>query len=259
MTAPALLAARGLALERQGRLLLHPLDLELPAQGAVALVGPNGAGKSTLLGLLAGQLQPTQGQVLWQGAPLTALNAGQRAQRIGYMPQRFEPFWDVTLTDIVDMRVRSRTAAQRILHEAGLQRLAGQRWSTLSGGERARGLLAAVLATDPPALLADEPGAALDVQHRLALVESLAARGRQRLVLVVMHDLDLAFECFDRVIVVHEGGIALDGTPGQLLHHPRLDHVFGVRFERIDAPPQTLLRARRAAPPPAHEDIPHAH
>jgi iron complex transport system ATP-binding protein len=85
------------------------------------------------------------------------------------------------------------------------------------------------------------------VQHRLALVESLAARGRERRVVVVMHDLDLAFECFDRVVVMHEGRIALDGTPGDLLHHPALDDVFGVRFDRIAVPPQTLLRARRKA------------
>jgi iron complex transport system ATP-binding protein len=108
-------------------------------------------------------------------------------------------------------------------------------------------MLAAVLATDPPALLADEPGAALDVRHRLALVERLAARGRERLVVVAMHDLDLAFECFGRVVVMQGGRIALDGAPAELLHAPALDAVFGVRFERIAVPPQTLLRARLAS------------
>ena len=93
-------------------------------------------------------------------------------------------------------------------------------------------------------LLADEPGAALDVRHRLALVQALAQRGRERLVLVVMHDLDLALAHFGRVIVLDQGRIALDGAPAELLHAPGLDAVFGVDFERIDAPPQTLLRAR---------------
>ncbi|WP_406625859.1 ABC transporter ATP-binding protein [Acidovorax sp. SDU_ACID1] len=247
MTAQSMLAARGLTLARQNRTLVDGVSLGLSACGAVALIGPNGAGKSSLLNLLAGQAAPSAGEVLWQGQPLAALGVPERARRIGYMPQRFDPYWDVTLADLVAMRVQGRASAAQVLEGAGLQAFGARRWSTLSGGERARGMLAAVLATDPPALLADEPGAALDVQHRLALVESLAARGRERLVVVVMHDLDLAFECFDRVVVMHEGRIALDGTPGDLLHHAALDDVFGVRFERIAIPPQTLLRARRKA------------
>jgi len=245
MTGAALLSARGLTLVRQGRRLVDDVSLDLPACGAVALIGPNGAGKSSLLNLLAGQVAPSAGGVFWQGQPLAACSVHERAQRMGYMPQRFDPYWDLTLADLVDMRVHGRAPTAQILEHAGLQAFAARRWSTLSGGERARGMLAAVLATDPPALLADEPGAALDVQHRLALVESLAARGRDHLVVVVMHDLDLAFECFDRVIVMHQGRIALDGPPAALLHRPGLDEVFGVRFERIAIPPQTLLRARR--------------
>lgn len=259
MTTAALLCARQLTLARQGRLLVDGVRLDLPACGAVALVGPNGAGKSSLLNLLAGQVPPSTGGVFWQGQDLERLGAPERALRIGYLPQRFEPYWDVTLLDLVDMRVQSRVRAARVLERAGLQALASRRWGTLSGGERARGLLAAVLSSDPPALLADEPGAALDVQHRLALVESLAARGRERLVVVVMHDLDLAFECFERVIVMHEGRIALDGAPGDLMHHPRLDEVFGVRFERIAIPSQTLLRARRTQLAPARSAGADAH
>lgn len=255
----ALLAARGLGLARQGRLLVDGVSIDLPACGAVALIGPNGAGKSSLLNLLAGQVEPSAGTVLWQGRALADFGMDERAQRIGYMPQRFDPYWDLTLADLVDMRVHGRAPAAQILERAGLQAFAARRWSTLSGGERARGMLAAVLATDPPALLADEPGAALDVQHRLALVESLAARGRERLVVVVMHDLDLAFECFDRVIVMHQGRIALDGPPAALLHHAALDQVFGVRFERIAIPPQTLLRARRRQAAPISTEGADAH
>ncbi|MET1114833.1 MAG: ABC transporter ATP-binding protein [Comamonas sp.] len=245
----AMLRAVDLCVERQGRRLLDGIGLDLPARGAVALIGPNGAGKSTLLQLLAGQLAPDRGSVQLDGAPLRALSVHARAQRIGYMPQRFEPHWDVTLQELVRMRVPD---AAPVLAHSGLHALAQRRWSQLSGGERARGMLAAVLATDPPVLLADEPGAALDVQHRLALVQALARRGRERLVVVVMHDLDLAFECFERVIVMHDGRVAMDGAPAALLHDPQLDAVFGVRFERIAAAPHTLLRARSPEPRDAH-------
>lgn len=245
----AMLTAAGLRLERQGRRLLEDIALELPKRGAVALVGPNGAGKSTLLGVLAGQVAPDQGSVQLQGSPLRALSVAARARRIGYMPQRFEPHWDVTLHELLQMRVPEPAPA---LARAGLAPLAQRRWSTLSGGERARGMLAAVLATDPAVLLADEPGAALDVQHRLALVQALARRGRERLVVVVMHDLDLAFECFERVVVMQQGRVAMDGAPAALLQDPRLDAVFGVHFQRIAVPPHTLLRARSQEGQDAH-------
>ncbi|WP_313297560.1 ABC transporter ATP-binding protein [Diaphorobacter sp.] len=258
MNQNAMLHADAVRLQRGGNVLLHDITLDFGATGAVALIGPNGAGKSTLLNILSGQLQPDAGTVAWRGEVLSAMSERERARRIGYMPQRFEPYWDVTLADLLEMRLQHRDAAEAALARSGLSHLARRRWSALSGGERARGMLAAVLATDPPALLADEPGAALDVQHRLALVEAMAARGKRRLVVVVMHDLDLAFECFDRVIVLQEGRIALDGAPAELLHSPQLDGVFGVDFQRIAAPPATLLRARRRAPDNERSDT-HAH
>ncbi len=232
------------SLRRNGRLLLDQVSLQLPARGSVALIGPNGAGKSTLLSLLGGQTLPDRGVVSWQGKPLADLSVRERAQVIGYMPQRYEPYWDVSLSELLEMRLGGRSDIAQLLQRAGLQSFASRRWSTLSGGERARAMLAAVLATNPPVLLADEPGAALDVQHRLALVDAMAARAKEHLVVVVMHDLDLAFECFDRVIVMHRGRIAMDGAPVRLLGEKALDAIFGVNFERIPAPPQTLLRAR---------------
>lgn len=238
------LQARDLVLRRRGRSVLDGISLQLPARGAVALVGPNGAGKSTLLSLLAGLQPPEAGSVRLDGQDIQALSVAERARRIGYMPQRFAPHWDLTLAELMAMRLAGQGSARDAIARAGLQDFAGRRWSTLSGGEQARALLATVLATDPPLLLADEPGAALDVRHRLALVQALARRGRERLVLVVMHDLDLALAHFERVIVLDQGRIALDGAPADLLHAPGLDAVFGVDFERIAAPPQTLLRAR---------------
>lgn len=108
-------------------------------------------------------------------------------------------------------------------------------------------MLATVLATDPPVLLADEPGAALDVRHRLTLVEALAQRGRTRLVIVAMHDLDLAFRHFDRIVVVADGRIAMEGGK-ELIHAALLDKSFGVTFDRIGVSPDLMLRARLCPP-----------
>ncbi|HVR54670.1 MAG TPA: ABC transporter ATP-binding protein [Pseudorhodoferax sp.] len=244
---PPRLQAQGLTLRRRGRAVVDAVDLALPARGAVALVGPNGAGKSTLLSLLAGLLAPHAGCVRLDGADLAGLPVARRAQAMGYMPQHFEPHWDLRVDELVAMRLEGQQLAldaAAVLQQAGLAAFAARHWSSLSGGEQARALLATVLATDPPVLLADEPGAALDVRHRLALVESLAARGRERLVVVAMHDLDLAFQHFERVLVLDQGRVALDGGAA-LLQSPALDAVFGVHFERVPVPPHTLLRAHR--------------
>ena len=108
-------------------------------------------------------------------------------------------------------------------------------WPALYGEQLGRGA--------PPILLADEPGTALDVRHRLELVHALAQRGRTQLVVVVMHDLELAFQCFERILVMAQGRIVLDGGP-ELALDERLDAHFGVRFERIGTLPQVLLRAQ---------------
>ncbi|RYF27369.1 MAG: ABC transporter ATP-binding protein [Comamonadaceae bacterium] len=239
------LTADNLVLRHRGCTVVGGVSLALPSRGAIALIGPNGAGKSSLLSMLAGLQAPSEGAVHWNDTPLQRLPMRERARCIGYMPQRFAPHWDITLAELLHMRLGPAATVDEVLREHGLADFATRRWSTLSGGEQARGLLAAVLATDPPVLLADEPGAALDVRHRLGLVESLALRGRERLVVVVMHDLDLAFAHFDRVIAMHDGRIAQDRPAKDLLADPALDAVFQVHFDRIHAPPGTVLRARR--------------
>lgn len=240
----ATFTANRLVLQHRDRRVVDEVSLELPARGAVALIGPNGAGKSSLLSMLAGLQTPSTGTVLWNDVSLHQLSIKERAQRIGYMPQRFTPHWDITLSELMQMRLGTQTSVDAVLLQHGLAEFALRRWNTLSGGEQARSLLATVLATDPPVLLADEPGAALDVRHRLDLVESLAKRGQERLVVVVMHDLDLAFSHFDRVIAMERGSIVQDQPARELMLDSALDDVFQVHFDRINAPPGILLRAR---------------
>ncbi len=232
------LVARELTVTRSRRVLVDRLSLDLGATGSVALVGPNGAGKSTVLRLLAGLERPDGGTILVDGVELGSLPAAVRSQRIGYLPQHFEPHWDLTAAQLVELGAHrleglGSDAIRRVLTEHSLDDLSDRRWSTLSGGERARVLLATVLVADPPVLLADEPAAALDIRHRLDVAGLLAARGKDRLSVVVVHDLDLAFRFFDRVVVLHQGRVVADGPAGDLLHDPRLDAAFGVRFERI--------------------------
>jgi iron complex transport system ATP-binding protein len=232
------LSAKNIVLQRGGATLLADLSLSFPPAGSVAIVGPNGAGKSMLMKVLAGIEAPTAGQVLLGGRPVPELSAGARARAIGYLPQHFEPHWDLSVLDLVRLGVERAGDAvagvlDRSIEQYELTALRQRRWSTLSGGERGRVLLAMVLATNPPVLLADEPSASLDIRHRLDAVRTLAHYGRDRLSIVVMHDLDLAFRLFERVVVMERGHVAADGSARDLIDTPVLDAVFGVRFERL--------------------------
>jgi iron complex transport system ATP-binding protein len=188
--------------------------------------------------VLAGLEAPTSGSVRAGGRDLADLTKAERARTIGFLPQHFEPHWDLTVAQLVEIgagRVDRLAfgALGRTLATYELAELERRRWSTLSGGERARVLLAMVLVTDPPILLADEPAAALDIRHRLDVMQALAERGRERLSVVVVHDLDLAFRFFERVVVVENGRVVADAAAGELINDPRLDAAFGVRFERL--------------------------
>jgi iron complex transport system ATP-binding protein len=241
------LSAGGLFLRRGGANVLAGISLSLGPTGSVAVVGPNGAGKSMLLKVLAGILAPTTGEIRIGGQDLARLSGAARARQIGYLPQHFEPHWDLTVADLVRLgaeRAGSLTkgVVEEITARFELAALRGRRWSTLSGGERARVLLAMVLAVDPPALLADEPAASLDIRHRIDVVRSLVRRGTDRLCVVVMHDLDLAFRFFDSVIVMDRGSIAATGHARDIFDDARLDAAFGVRFERLKMGRYFLLR-----------------
>jgi iron complex transport system ATP-binding protein len=242
------IAAEELSVTRGGATLINCLSVALGPTGSVAIIGPNGAGKSTLIKMLAGIEPPTSGRVKVAGDDLTTLSQHARAELIGYVPQQFEPHWDLSVIELIALGAERsqhlrKDAVARAIAEHELAAFYHRRWSTLSGGERARVLLAMVLVVDPPALLADEPGASLDIRHRIDVVKALVRRSKDRLSVVVMHDLDLAFRYFERVIVIDRGSIVADAAPSDLISDQCLDTTFGVTFERLATPFGPLLRA----------------
>jgi iron complex transport system ATP-binding protein len=247
------IAANNLVVRRNGATLLDGLSLSLGPTGSVAVIGPNGAGKSTLLKVLAGIDRPSAGAIHVGDRELASLTSSARAKEIGYLPQYFDPHWDLTVAELVRLGAErsDRLAAGAIeatTEKFELTHLGRRRWSTLSGGERARVLLATVLVVDPPLLLADEPAASLDIRHRLDVIRALTRRGGDRLSVVVVHDLDLAFSFFDRVIVIDRGKVVADGPARSLIGDPRIDAAFSVRFDRLQTPDGWLLRASTSQP-----------
>ena len=240
-----MLAAQGITLA--GR--LAGVDAALERGKITAICGPNGAGKSSLLQCLAGLEQADSGAVLLDSAPLAAIAPRKRAQRIGYLPQDGEVAWDVAVRSLValgrlphgDARSEPVDAAMQALD---LEAFAMRPVSTLSGGERARVLLARVLVGEPDWILADEPLAALDLRHQLALLGHLrreAAAGRG--VVLVLHDLELAMNHADRVIVLDQGKIAADGPPENALGSDLVERVWGVSARWLGEPGARALVA----------------
>ncbi|MBP7003268.1 ABC transporter ATP-binding protein [Amaricoccus sp.] len=255
----SLLSLEGVTAARGGRRVLDGVSLAVAPGEVVGLLGPNGAGKSTLMRVAAG-LAPATGAVRLGDAALAGLDARARALRVAYLPQEREVAWPVTVATLVGLgRLPHRAGAAAdqaaVARAIAAMDLGGfeQRPATeLSGGERARALIARALAQEAPLLLADEPAAGLDPAHQIGLMARLADLAREgRGVLVALHDLGLAARWCDRVALLHRGRIVAVGPPGAVLTAERLAEVYGIlaHLDR-DAAGPILLPVGLAPPPP---------
>ncbi|MBS0408631.1 MAG: ABC transporter ATP-binding protein [Proteobacteria bacterium] len=237
------LAAQGLTLALGRRPILRGVDLAFRPGEVTAIVGPNGAGKSTLLSVLVGLRRPDAGEVRLDGLALQALAPRERARRIGFLPQSPEVAWAVDVETLVGLgriphigaaglSAADREAVARALEATAMTAFAGRDVTTLSGGERARALIARVLAGEPAWLVADEPLAGLDPGHQLDaadLFRAFAAADPAHGVVLTLHDLAMAARCADRLVVLNDGQVIADGTPAEALTPEVLARAYGVR------------------------------
>ena len=247
MTASAFLTTQGLNVRLGSRLVLNDISLALSAGHLVALVGPNGAGKTTLLRALAG-LIASDGAVHVAGDALSSLSLRERARRFGYLPQGHIVHWPLPARDIVALgryphgatdpaRLSPDDAAavQRAMQATDTVEFSARRVTELSGGERSRVALARVLAVEAPVILADEPTASLDPRHQIDVMKTLrGAADKGTLVMVVTHDLGLAARFADTVLVLRDGHLVAQGTPGEALSEAIMGDVFRVSAYRAE-------------------------
>jgi len=243
---PAVYAA-GLTVRAGRTVLLGPTEFTAGAGDWINVIGPNGAGKSTLLRAIAG-LAPHTGRLDIDGVALAALDLRARSRRIGFVAQHPAMPAGMTVAQYVLLgraphvgRFGSESAVDLERLDAALDQLAltplvGRRVDTLSGGERQRVGLARALAQEPALLLLDEPTAALDVGHQqdvLELIDDL----RRRLGLTVvstMHDLTLAAQYGDHLVLLAGGRIVAEGPPIQVLTGPQIERHYGASVDVID-------------------------
>jgi iron complex transport system ATP-binding protein len=232
--------------------VLTEVDLAVAAGEMVAVVGPNGAGKSSAIRALAGLLPLTAGVARLAGRNITELSPRERAARTAYLPQERRIAWNLPAREIAALGAPflSGAEAARVAHaalaEVEADHLADRGVADMSGGERARVLLARAFAAGADALLADEPIAGLDPDAQLMVLERLRARARNgQAVLVSLHDLALAARFADRVVVLAQGRVIADAPPLAALTPRILGQVFGLSGRWIDGPDGPLLASGR--------------
>ena len=249
-----MLEARDLTVSYDHRVAVANVSLVLNPGEITSIIGPNGAGKSTLLRTLNGQIRPAAGTILLDGQPLERLNRRSISRRIAVVAQEAELRFPVTVLEFVLggrfawatnagwgwETERDLQVAEAVLRESELSDLSGRLMNELSGGERQRALMARALATEAPILLLDEPTANLDLSHQatlLALVRNRCDR-EQAAALVVTHDINLASQFADQILLMKEGRTVQSGRPEEVLKPQILEEVFAVKV-LVDAHPVT--------------------
>ena len=235
-----------------GRTVLDAVDLRVAPGELVAVVGPNGAGKSSAIRALAGLLSLSGGQARLGGTDVATLSPRARAERAAYLPQERRIAWNLPAIEVAALGAPFLLAgdalgrAQAALDAVEAGHLADRGVAEMSGGERARVLLARALTAGAAALLADEPTAGLDPEAQLMVLELLKARATAgQAVLVSLHDLALAARFADRVVVLDAGQVAAAAAPMAALTSEVMARTFGLAAQWVEGPDGPLLSSGR--------------
>ncbi|MDP2181757.1 MAG: ABC transporter ATP-binding protein [Actinomycetota bacterium] len=222
-----------------GRRALSGVDLSLTCGGIVSIVGPNGSGKTTLLRCIDNLIH-AEGEILLHRRRISDMSRREVARSIGYVPQSFAGSFPVTVFDMVllgrkpyvgwspsdaDLRIVSENIASLGLGEFALRDV-----NQLSGGERQKVLIARALSQQPEMLLLDEPTSSLDIRHQLSVMRHLReiVTGKGLLALLAIHDLNLASQYSDYVVMMHDGRVYAQGTPDQVFTRENIQTTYGV-------------------------------
>ncbi len=242
--------------ERRARAFaLSELSFEIAPGEIVGVIGPNSSGKTTLIRLLTRVLEPATGEIRLEGAPLRQLTRTDLARRVGVVPQGTLAQVPFNVGDLVLMgryphgpgryfeSPRDRTSARAAMEATGVLDLADLPLDRLSGGERQRAVIARALAQEPRLLVLDEPTAYLDLFEVAALLRRLN-RERGMAILLVSHDLNLAAEVCDRLLLLAGGRTAATGAPEVVLDESLLASVFGCELivDKSEATRRPIVR-----------------
>lgn len=251
---------QSLTVRRKRQIILDDISGHFPAGQLTGIIGPNGAGKSTLARALLG-LMRYEGRVALQGQDIAGLSPTQLALRIAYLPQGQILHWPLSVERLVSLgrlphlaplstlNPADSLAIEQAMERTGVLAMRGRDATQLSGGERARVLLARALASEAPALIVDEPLASLDPGYQLDVMDLLRRESqRGAMVACVLHDLDMALRYCDRLILLHQGRILSAGAPMEVLTPDHLRISFGIaaQVQTHDGDKMLVISGRRS-------------
>jgi len=243
------------------KVLLQDVSVTADAGEFLGLIGPNGSGKTTLLRVVSGVLPPEKGRVLLRDTNLQDIGRRELARTMAFLPQDLAVDFSFTVREVVLMgrsphlsrisyeKRKDVEIAERAMELTGVEHLADQIITEISGGERQRVFIAMCLAQEPTLLVLDEPTNHLDIAHQLAALDLIQRLNRQTgmTVVSVFHDLNLAAEYCQRLVVLDRGRVAAVGTPEDVLTTDMILQVYGVKVfaeqNRISEKPHIMVAA----------------
>jgi len=249
------IAIEGLSARLGRRTVVSDISATLRPGTLTGIIGPNGAGKSTLMRAMLGLISAQAGQVTLDGRAVADLSPQILARQIAYLPQGQTLHWPLSVERLVAlgrlphlgpmsrMTAPDRDAIAEAMRRTDVLPLAARNATELSGGERARVMLARALAVGAPALAVDEPLASLDPGHQIDVMELLRREAQGgALVVAVLHDLMMAARYCDRLLLIDGGRLVADGTPREVLDEERLQMVYGIRSRiEFDGPTPVVV------------------
>ena len=235
--------------------VLKNVSLMVGSGEVLGVLGPNGSGKSTLLKILMRILVPQQGTIEWFGQPPDAFSQADVARHVAFVPQETQQAFPFTINEMVLMGryphhgrtwglgwegSHDRAVAMQAMRDLDVAHLGTRLITNVSGGERQRAVIARALAQEPEVLLLDEPTAFLDLHHQLDIARIIRRLNRERglTVVLVSHDLNLASQYCDRVLLLREGEIVTEGSPEEVIATASLEPVYGCSV-LVDQHPQS--------------------
>jgi iron complex transport system ATP-binding protein len=230
------------------KVLVSNVSLKIESGTWCTIIGPNGAGKTTLVETVAGLRKPSEGSVSISGTSLADMNERERAQVVSLVPQHPEIPAGMTVKEYVALgrsayhgllrapSPRDHQIVDTVFERLSLQEFAERDVVTLSGGERQRMVLGRALAQSTGAIVLDEPITGLDLRHQMELLELLKSQVEESGLTIVatMHDLTLAGQFADRLVLLNEGVVALDGPAGEVVRSRELAECYGMRLRVVD-------------------------
>ncbi|MFQ5851274.1 MAG: ABC transporter ATP-binding protein [Candidatus Binatia bacterium] len=263
MSKDTLLEIRNVSFCYENALVLKNITLSFEAGEFVSVIGPNGSGKTTLLKIILGLLRPTEGEVLLYGNPLLSYSSKEIARNIAYVSQEPLLTFPLTIYELVSLgrypysslfkpARQDQQAVEDALRLTDALSSKDRKFTTLSGGEKQKALVARALAQSSRLLVLDEPTAHLDVYFQLQILKTLKklCTEKQLAVVTVFHDLHLVSLFADKALLLKSGQLRAFGRVEEVLNEKSIKEAFGVDLiPRRDAESDTLYFFLRKSPP----------